>query len=182
MGKAIVTGVKYSKKEVLTIYNLFKSYDVNNDGKVTAKELSQAMKRPDIHRLPMNESAFIRSMDVNKDGILTFDEVLVRYYPAATSKELKAMYLWAYPVTSALGAPPPDWEPTKTELDEIRSMFLLYDANKNGVLEWKEVQDMAKKTGYDEFEVDALFRGADLNGDDTIGFDEFVQMVKYSYI
>jgi Ca2+-binding EF-hand superfamily protein len=44
------------------------------------------------------------------------------------------------------------------------------------------VAEMAKQTGYDEHEVDALFRGADLNGDEMIGFEEFIEMVKYSYI
>eukprot|EP00955_Chlamydomonas_euryale_P113116 366196-Chlamydomonas_euryale.AAC.10 len=35
---------------------------------------------------------------------------------------------------------------------------------------------MAKNTGYDEDEIDALFNKADLNNDKVIGFDEFVEM------
>jgi hypothetical protein len=37
-----------------------KGYDRNNDGKVTSTELKEAMKQPELHRLPMNERAFVR--------------------------------------------------------------------------------------------------------------------------
>mmetsp|Transcript_16888 Transcript_16888/g.50634 ORF Transcript_16888/g.50634 Transcript_16888/m.50634 type:complete len:181 (+) Transcript_16888:323-865(+) len=179
MGKPIVSGVKYSKKDVLALFATFNKFDRNKDGSISVKEMYDAVKLDD-YRLPMNHLEFLRLMDANKDGTITFDEFLLTCYPNATPQERNIMYSWAIPEKPA--KEPSMWTPKAEELEEIKSMFMLYDTNKNGVLEWQEVATMAKNTGYDEDEIDALFNKADLNNDKVIGFDEFVEMVKHSYI
>eukprot|EP00955_Chlamydomonas_euryale_P113118 366196-Chlamydomonas_euryale.AAC.12 len=42
---------------------------------------------------------------------------------------------WAIPEKPA--KEPSMWTPKAEELEEIKSMFMLYDTNKNGVLEWQ---------------------------------------------
>lgn len=46
----------------------------------------------------------------------------------------------------------------------------------------QEVLALGKATGYDEEELQALFRGADVNHDNVLSLDEFVQLMKGSYI
>ena len=46
----------------------------------------------------------------------------------------------------------------------------------------QEVVAAAKAWGYDPEEVVALFREADTNKDAVISFEEFVQLMKHSYI
>ena len=58
----------------------------------------------------------------------------------------------------------------------------MYDKNKNGSLDYKEVVAATRAAGYDQEEVMALFSVADANKDSMISFDEFVQLMRYSYI
>lgn len=41
---------------------------------------------------------------------------------------------------------------------------------------------MAKSSDYDDAEMDMLFEGADINHDQKISFDEFVQLMKMCYL
>ena len=46
----------------------------------------------------------------------------------------------------------------------------------------QEVAITVKALGYDPEEVDALFSEADTNKDSLISFEEFVQLMRHSYI
>ena len=61
-------------------------------------------------------------------------------------------------------------------------MFIMYDKDKSGTLDLKEVLTATKAVGYDQDEVMTLISEADTNKDSVICFDEFVQLMKYSYI
>lgn len=77
-----------------------------------------------------------QALDVNKDGKLTFDEVLQKFFPLANPKELHVMLHWAYPTPHA---PKPQLEKAfqlkEEQQVELRDLFTLYDTNKNGRLE-----------------------------------------------
>ena len=61
-------------------------------------------------------------------------------------------------------------------------MFIMYDKDKSGTLDLKEVLTATKAVGYDQDEVMTLISEADTNKDSVICFDEFVQLMKFSYI
>ena len=61
-------------------------------------------------------------------------------------------------------------------------MFNLYDVDKSGSLDFSEVMAAAQASGFDQDEVLSLFQEADVNNDSTISFDEFVQLMRHSYI
>ena len=67
------------------------------------------------------------------------------------------------------------------KLEELKHMFILYDKDKSGSLDFKEVLAATQAVGYDQDEVMTLISEADTNNS-VISFDEFVQLMKYSYI
>ena len=68
------------------------------------------------------------------------------------------------------------------QLEELKQMFIMYDKDKSGTLDLKEVLTATKAVGYDQDEVMTLISEADTNKDSVICFDEFVQLMKFSYI
>ena len=61
-------------------------------------------------------------------------------------------------------------------------MFNLYDKDKSGYLDHKEVMVATKALGYEQDEVVALVAEAVTDHDTAISFDEFVQLMRHSYI
>ena len=68
------------------------------------------------------------------------------------------------------------------KLEELKQMFIMYDKDKSGTLDLKEVLTATKAVGYDQDEVMTLISEADTDKDSVISFDEFVQLMKFSYI
>ena len=92
------------------------------------------------------------------------------------------MYQWAYPPPPEEQPEDPSFQPSEEQLAELKQLFVMYDENGNGVLEFKEVVNLAAAAGYDPEEVEVLFKEADTNRDSVISFDEFIQLMRHSYI
>ncbi|GAX72601.1 hypothetical protein CEUSTIGMA_g57.t1 [Chlamydomonas eustigma] len=180
--KKLGDGSKYSKKEVKELYDFFSELDIKGTGKVTGQEIlakKNKLKLPDA----LSPVDFVRAMDRNHDGIVTFEELLKTLYPYASQHELKVMYRWVYPESAPEEVHiASTFEPTAEQLWELEQLFKIYDKNKSGGLEYKEVLDMALAAGYDSEEIAIMFHDADINKDEVISFDEFVQLMKSSYI
>ena len=65
---------------------------------------------------------------------------------------------------------------------EIKSIFVLYDANNNGLLEKKELFEALTASGYDDEEIEEMFEEYDQDGSHAIDFDEFCAMLESSYL
>ncbi|GIL47032.1 hypothetical protein Vafri_3865 [Volvox africanus] len=171
-------GSKYSRSEILNLKDLFDSHDLDNDGRVTASELMTALKGG-----PLRQGALstFRSVDINKNCVLTFNEYLRRIYPYANDREYKVMLAWVKR-TPPEEQPEPLFEPTAQQLREIAKMFDRFDSNGDGVIQIQELVATAAALGYDELEVEELFRVTDKDMDGTISFTEFIDLMKMSYI
>ena len=65
---------------------------------------------------------------------------------------------------------------------EIKSIFVLYDANNNGLLEKKELFEALTASGYDDDEIEEMFEEYDTNGDADIDLQEFERMLEQAYL
>ncbi|EFJ45481.1 hypothetical protein VOLCADRAFT_94189 [Volvox carteri f. nagariensis] len=149
----------------------------DNDGRVTVKELMGAFKETTLREHAL--SAF-KSIDLNKNCVLTFSEYMRRIFPYANDREFKVMLSWVKPAQGEQQEP--TFEPTAEQRKEIATMFKRMDANKDGVLEVNELVAASAVFGYDESEVMELFNNTDKNMNGLISFDEFIQLMKVSYI
>lgn len=173
-------GCKYSYKEVMLMFKTFQELDKSGDGKISIKELNTQLPKVDHSREQLNERTIIRSLDKDKDGLVTFDEMLQSLYPKATQKELKIMYHWAYPIKEE--AVETGFKLSEEQRKELEEMFRIYDKDSSGGLDYNELIVMAKKTGYDDDEVEQLFKMSDKNKDAKIDLEEFVEMMQSMYM
>ena len=86
------------------------------------------------------------------------------------------MMLWVYP--PKVEKPPEPKRLSEAQKAEIKSIFVLYDLNDNGLLDKKELLEALADTGYDDDEIEALDdpapedRAAMDSGDDDDGDDD----------
>ncbi|GIL70667.1 hypothetical protein Vretimale_3767 [Volvox reticuliferus] len=175
--KRLGEGSKYSRSDILKLKEMFDSHDLDNDGRVTASELLSALREG-----PLRQSALstFRSVDMDKNCVLTFSEYLRRIYPYANDREVKVMLAWVKRIPTE----PQEamFKPTVQQLEEISKMFDRFDSNRDGVIEVQELIAISASYGYDESEVEELFRNADKDMDGTISFTEFIDLMKLSYV
>ncbi|KAG2498880.1 hypothetical protein HYH03_003072 [Edaphochlamys debaryana] len=176
--KKVASGTKYSRAEVLELKAIFDKHDQDHNGVVTVQELIDSLESE--KKLTRQELSAFRTIDINKDGVLTFDEYLRRLFPYANDREFAKMLDWARPKSSAKQEV--TFEPDPAQLEEIRKMFKMFDKNNNGVIDKTELVAVAERCGYDSKDMEDLFKISDKDLSSTISFDEFVQLMKTSYI
>ena len=88
--------------------------------------------------------------------------------------------LWVYPPKEEEAVP--EKKLSASQLAEIKSIFVLYDANCNGLLEKKELFEALTASGYDDDEIEEMFEEYDQDGSHAIDFDEFCAMRESSYL
>ena len=175
-GKKGGRGVKYSKRDVLELKNVFDTYDESRDGKVSLKEFTAALHKnkkqvgvgvkstreerraaEGISLADLGESVF-HEMDIDGSGEVTFNELLKLMYPYATATELEVMSSWV----AAEPEPEPEPEPelTAAQRAELKQMFNLYDKDKSGEISKSELQTALLKTGLSKDEIKELFEQA----------------------
>ncbi|PNH12752.1 Calcium-binding allergen Ole e 8 [Tetrabaena socialis] len=125
--------------------------------------------------------AAFRTIDLNKDGVLTFNEYLRRLFPHATEREFAAMQEWAFP-TKPVAVQEPTFEPTSEQLEEIRKMFSMYDSNHNAKIEMTELLSLSERCGFSQADIASLFKASDKDANGSISLAEFVELMKVSYI
>lgn len=102
------------------------------------------------------------------------------YYRFATPQEIRDIMLWVYPPKVEKAAEVKRL--TEAQRAEIKSIFVLYDANNNGVLDKKELVEALSATGYDDEEIEDMFEEFDADGNGEIDLEEFISMLEASYL
>lgn len=133
------------KKDIEKLKKMFEAVDVDGDGELTVKELSQVLVDGMGYypKKAMEQAQVIMDKcDNNGDGMLSFEE----FSHVHASMQLSS--------------------------DEmlIHTCFSVMDENNDGTIEIQELQDALK---LDREEAEEVFREADLNGDGVISFEEF---------
>lgn len=175
--KQLGGGSKYSKREVLELRTVFEAHDKDGSGEVTISEIVESMKGTNL--ADQGENMF-KALDKDKNGKIDFREYLKSYYPLASKEESKQMYDWAYPEVERPKTP--EKKLSQEMIDEIKSIFVLYDINGDGNLSRPELIEALTQTGYDEDEVEDMFEEYDTDGSNSVNFEEFCKMLESSYI
>mmetsp|Transcript_15866 Transcript_15866/g.49853 ORF Transcript_15866/g.49853 Transcript_15866/m.49853 type:complete len:195 (-) Transcript_15866:104-688(-) len=170
-------GMPYSRSDVQALFEIFATHDRDGSGVITIAELKEAWTRKS--GTGYADDSF-KALDKDKDGRITFEEYLQVQYQLATPKEIQTMASWCYPKIKK--APPPEKCLSEEQLEELRSIFVLYDEDGNGTLSRAELVQGLVETGYDEDEVEAMYEEYDTDGNDALSFEEFCQMLESSYI
>ena len=135
--------------------DIFDQFDKDKDGKISAKELENAMVS--MGQNPTNEEIkeMMEEADLSKDGKIDFEEFL-----------------------SLMTRNSPE---TQTE-DEVINAFRVFDKEGNGLIFSAELKHIMMTIGdkMTEEEADEMVNEADIDEDGMINYEEFVRMMMAS--
>mmetsp|Transcript_4035 Transcript_4035/g.14107 ORF Transcript_4035/g.14107 Transcript_4035/m.14107 type:complete len:179 (+) Transcript_4035:128-664(+) len=177
MPKSLGKGSKYSKKEVMELKRVFEGHDRDGSGEVSLGEIIESMRGSNLSG---EAEDMFRALDKDRNGKVDFAEYLKLYYPLASEAERKQMVFWAFPKVER--PPTPEKTLSDEQKEEIKAIFVLYDANGDGVLSRPELVEALTATGYDEDEIEDMFDEFDEDGSNTISYEEFCGMLESSYL
>jgi len=130
---------------------VFKAFDKDSDGTITAKELGIVLKSMNQNFTETQLKKIVSKFDKNGDGLIDFSE----FMEMMTRHERK-------------------------EVDELKEAFAVFDKNGDGSISAKELEIVMKALGeeIDRETIELMIKSVDVNGDGDISFDEFRKMMK----
>ena len=141
------------QKEELQV--VFDQFDKDKDGKISGKELENAMVSMGQNPTEEEINEMMNEVDLNRDGKIDFDEFMTLMVKNS-----------------------PD---TQTE-DEVINAFRVFDKEGNGLISSVELKHIMMSIGdkMTEEEADEMVNEADIDEDGMINYEEFVRMMMAS--
>ncbi|XP_071729132.1 probable calcium-binding protein CML31 [Rutidosis leptorrhynchoides] len=132
------------------IHQVFNYFDENGDGKITASELQNRLRKVGGDEIQLSDEEAeiaVRSSDADGDGKLGFDDF---------TKMMK-----------------------ESEIDELREAFVMYSVKNGSVITPKSLKKMMLRLGQTATVNDCkvMIGRLDVNGDGVLDFDEFRAMM-----
>ena len=137
------------------LQDIFDQFDKDKDGKISGKELSNAMVSMGQNPTEEEINEMVREVDLNQDGKIDFDEFMILMTKSS-----------------------PD---TQTE-EEVINAFRVFDKEGNGLIASSELKHIMMTIGdkMSEEEAAEMVNEADIDGDGMINYEEFVRMMMAS--
>ena len=137
------------------LQDIFDQFDKDKDGKISAKELENAMVSMGQNPTEDEIIEMMREVDLNQDGLIDFDEFMILMTKSS-----------------------PD---TQTE-EEVINAFRVFDKEGNGLIASSELKHIMMTIGdkMTEEEADEMVNEADIDEDGMINYEEFVRMMMAS--
>ena len=146
-------GSTVTEQQVKDLQSAFDLFDKDGDGTITIDELETVMRSLDLHPTRAELQDMINEVDVDGSGKIEFTEFIQ--------------------LMSVKGAPSnPD--------DEIYAAFKVFDKDGNGFISPAELRHVLMHIGekLTDDEIDEMIREADVDGDGSINYEEFVAMMQ----
>ena len=135
-----------------TIRSVFKYYDADGSGKISVNELKKVMDQMGIVLSPDQIKLAVAQYDFNQDGEWDFNEFYQFYVKVVVNTQ------------------------QSISIDqEIKGVFSLLDADKNGRIDVQEIKVFFQQVGYplSDNEVQQLVKMYDKNNSGVMEYDEF---------
>nr|GMD53158.1 probable calcium-binding protein CML18 [Ipomoea batatas] len=147
--------VKLDDGQLAELREIFRSFDINNDGSLTQLELGSLLRSLGLKPSSDQLETLIQKADKNNNGLVEFSEFV------------------------ALVAP--ELLPAKSPYTEkqLKQMFRMFDRDGNGFITAAELAHSMAKLGHalTAEELTGMIREADTDGDGRISFQEFSQAI-----
>ena len=131
----------------------FEMFDKDKDGTNTAKELANVMETLTGEKPSLDEiNSMIKEVDLNSDGKIELEEFITLMMKNS---------------------------PDTQQEEEVINAFRLFDKEGNGLIQTDELKHIMMTIGdkMTEDEADEMIHEADIDGDGTINYEEFVRMM-----
>lgn len=143
---------KFTEEQISEFREAFQIFDKDQDGMILTKELGTVMRGLGQNPTDNEIAQMILDVDENGDGTIDFKEFL-----GIIADRLKS----------------------SGNKQELLEAFKLIDKDGLGALPVYQFRYMMSNSGEDieEEEIDEMIKEADVDGDGTINFDEFIRMM-----
>ncbi|KAK9276030.1 hypothetical protein L1049_005561 [Liquidambar formosana] len=138
--------------QIEELEHVFKKFDVNGDGKISASELGLIMGSLGHAETEEDLQQMVREVDKDGDGFIDLNEFIELNTNGVDSQEV---------------------------MENLKDAFSVYDLDGNGTISADELHKVLRSLG-DECslaECKKMISGVDDNGDGLISFDEFKKMM-----
>ncbi|KAL2830133.1 hypothetical protein BJY01DRAFT_227466 [Aspergillus pseudoustus] len=138
--------------QIAQFREVFNVFDKDGTGDITATELGEVMRSLGQNPTETELQDIIDELDVDRTGTIDFDEFLI-----LMSRKVK------------------DSDPEA----ELRSAFAVFDQDNSGTISADELRRVLRSIGDDisDADVDEMLKIADVNGDGSIDYEEFVKLM-----
>jgi calcium-binding protein CML len=140
------------------VEQVFRKYDANGDGKISAEELAAVLRALGAPPGPGEVRRMMEEMDADRDGFVDLTE-FIAFHCAGEEDE--------------------DGAAAAASEAELREAFRMYDADRNGLISVRELHRVLRQLG-DKCSVadcSKMIRSVDADGDGSVNFDEFKKMM-----
>jgi len=144
------------------VEQVFRRYDANGDGKISAEELASVLRALGAPPGPGEVRRMMDEMDTDRDGFVDLAE-FVAFHCAARPE----------------GEDEDGGAAAAAAEAELREAFRMYDADRNGLISARELHRVLRQLG-DKCSVadcSRMIRSVDADGDGSVNFDEFKKMM-----
>ena len=144
------------------VEQVFRRYDANGDGKISAEELASVLRALGAPPVPGEVRRMMDEMDADCDGFVDLAE-FVAFHCAARPE----------------GEDEDGGAAAAAAEAELREAFRMYDADRNGLISARELHRVLRQLG-DKCSVadcSRMIRSVDADGDGSVNFDEFKKMM-----
>ncbi|XP_039144986.1 calmodulin-like [Dioscorea cayenensis subsp. rotundata] len=143
---------KLTEKQIADFKEVFKLFDRDGDGQITAQELGTVMRSLGQNPTEDELKAMIDDVDADLNGTIDFSEFLnlmVHKMEDADSEK------------------------------EMREAFKIFDKDQNGLISADELRSVMANLGekLTDEEVNEMIREADIDGDGQVNYEEFVRIM-----
>eukprot|EP01022_Parablepharisma_sp_SALTPOND_P028437 TRINITY_DN70963_c0_g1_i1.p5 TRINITY_DN70963_c0_g1~~TRINITY_DN70963_c0_g1_i1.p5 ORF type:complete len:178 (-),score=25.90 TRINITY_DN70963_c0_g1_i1:1809-2342(-) len=147
-----MTSEQLSQEQIAEFKEAFSLFDKDGDGTITIKELEIVMRSLGQNPTEAELQDMINEVDEDGNGVIDFSEFL-----SLMANKMKD---------------------NDTE-EELMEAFKVFDRDGSGSISSEELRHVMMNLGekLSEEEVDKMLREADVNGDGSIDFSEFVNML-----
>ena len=131
----------------------FEMFDKDKDGTITAKELANVMETLTGEKPSLDEiNSMIKEVDLNSDGKIELEEFITLMMKNSIDTQQE---------------------------EEVINAFRVFDKEGNGLIQTDELKHIMMTIGdkMTEDEADEMIHEADIDGDGTINYEEFVRMM-----
>ena len=137
------------------LQDIFDQFDKDKDGKISGKELANAMFSMGQNPTDDEINEMMREVDLNQDGKIDFDEFMILM--TNNSPETQAE-------------------------EEVINAFRVFDKEGNGLIASSELKHIMMTIGdkMSEEEAEEMVNEADIDEDGMINYEEFVRMMMAS--
>jgi len=152
---------EHSQKYIEELREAFHLFDKDNDGCITAKEVQTVMRGLRLESTDQEISDMINNVDVDGSGTVDFNEFL-----AMMSR------------SNCRRVDGPQAQ-SKTEEEELRQAFRVFDMDSNGYIDANELKITMFNLGenLNDKDIKNMLKMADKNKDGKIDYEEFITMM-----